>query len=615
MSPFSVNKRDIQFVLFEYLDVVNNLFSYKKYNEFDRDSIELVLDTLIKLATEKIAPLNVIMDRHGLGFKNNQVTTPPEYKDAYQAICKTGLFAPASNPDYGGGGLPNLMSISLSEIMSSASIAFSMTPGLTAAAARVIESFGNPEMKKTYVEKMYTGTWSGTMCLTESGAGSAIGDLKTKANPHDDHYLIEGEKIFISSGEHDLAENIIHLVLARIKNAPKGIKGISLFVVPKFLVSNEEGPLQANHVLCSGIEHKMGIKGSPTCTMVFGSSGPCRGWLLGEANQGIQYMFKMMNEARLGVGAQGLSAASSSYLEALGYATERIQGVDIAQLKNVDAPRVPIIEHPNIRRYLLSMKAMSEGMRALLYSTAMLSDCAENSEDEQERKDSKNIMELLTPVCKAYCSDQGFRMTEIGIQVLGGYGYTQEYPQEQYCRDVKIASIYEGTNGIQALDLLGRKVSGKGGVMFMTFLMRLNTFLEENENHETIGPYVAKLMGARDKLIQVVMGFQQAGENGEIYHSVLNANPFLEMLGHIVVGQHLCAMAGVADKKLKVILDKAGVEDKDDLDEVLSSNPDANFYDGKLHSMRFFIDSYLPQATAIADGILSNNMSPMQIIF
>ncbi|MBW2702613.1 MAG: acyl-CoA dehydrogenase [Deltaproteobacteria bacterium] len=611
---FAVDKRDIEFCLFEYLKM-EDLFKTEKYADFDREAIEMVLDLTIKLATDKIAPLNIVMDREGIGFDKGKVTTPEGYKEAYQALCDAGLVAAAHNPEYGGMGLPHLMATAIGEIMSSASVAFAMNPGLGATAGEVIEVYGTEEMKKLYLEKLFTGEWGGTMCLTESGAGSAVGDLKTKAKKEGDHWLIEGEKIFISAGDHDLTDNIVHLVLARTEGAPKGIKGISLFAVPKVLVNDDGSLADANNVICGNIEHKMGIKGSPTCTMVFGADGPSHGWLIGEESKGIKYMFLMMNEARIGVGLQGQSTAAASYQEALQYAAERIQGVDIAKMKDVDAPRLPIIEHPDVRRMLLTMKAFTEGMRALLYSTAYFSDLMEVHEDENERKNYNSMMELMTPICKSYCSDYGFRMTELGIQILGGYGYTIEYPQEQYCRDAKIASIYEGTNGIQALDLIGRKMTAKGGLFFMTYLTRVNDFINSAKEHARLGEFAGKLEKARDSLVQVAMSVQQAGMSGDIYTPVLNATPFMDLFGTIVMAYHLLEMAVVADEKLEAIYAKAGAEDKEAQTKIIEENPEAKYYDGKLHSARFFIDAYLPHTMALAKTITSGNKSPLEIVF
>jgi alkylation response protein AidB-like acyl-CoA dehydrogenase len=614
MSPFAIDKRDIQFCIFEYLKA-EELCKLPIFSEFNKELLDMVIDESIKLAVDVVAPLNLILDRDGAKFEDGKVTMPAECHKAYKRFCEGGWVSPTANPEHGGQGLPFLFGASITEIQASASISFLMTPGLTRAASHVVEVHGTDELKKLYVDKMNTGTWGGTMCLTESSAGSAVGDLKSKAKKEGDQYFIEGEKIFISSGEHDLTENIVHLVLARLEGAPKGIKGISLFLVPKIKV-NPDGSLgEANNVICGNIEHKMGIKGSPTCTMVFGADGPCQGYLIGEENEGIKYMFQMMNEARIGVALQGLAAASASYQEAIQYAAERVQGVDITQMKDVDAPRVAIIKHPDVRRNLMLMKSMVEGMRAMTYFTAKCSDLAEHAEDEGERKKYRNMLELLTPICKAYCSDQGFKVTELGMQVFGGYGYTQEYPMELYCRDVKITSIYEGTNGIQALDLLGRKLTTKGGAVFMTFLMHVNDFINEHKEHPTLGEYVAKLEKARDVLSQVVMHVQKCGMEGDVYYPVLQATPFLELFGTLVVDFFLQDQALVAEEKLAEIFKNANASSDEDKKKTIAENPDAKFYDGKLHSMKFFTDIQLPRINSIAESIMGGNRSALDIQF
>jgi alkylation response protein AidB-like acyl-CoA dehydrogenase len=614
MSPFAVDKRDVQFCLYEFLQA-EDLCKLPKYKEFNKELFDMVLDEAIKFSTEILAPLNITLDREGVGFDKGKVTTPDECHKAYRAFMEGGWVSPSGSQEFGGQGLPLLLNIAVTEIQGSASIAFLMTPGLTRAAGHLIEVHGTEDIKKKYLENLYTGKWGGTMCLTESGAGSAVGDLKTKAKKDGDHYLIEGEKIFISSGDHDLTENIIHLVLARIEGAPKGMKGVSLFLVPKVRVKDDGSLGEPNNVACGNIEHKMGIKGSPTCTLLFGGDGPCHGYLIGEEHEGIKVMFQMMNEARIGVGLQGLGVTSASYNEALQYARERIQGVDITQMKNVDAPRIPIIQHPDVRRMLLNMKAFSEGMRALVYFTTKCADLSINAEDEEVRTKNENILGLLTPIVKAYCSDWGVRMTVMGIQVLGGYGYCQEYPQEQYCRDGVIATVYEGTNGIQALDLLGRKVSGKGGLLFMTFLMHMNDFINENKENQNLGAYVEKLEKARDALSQVVMGLQKAGMEGDLYYPVLCASPFLEMFGHIVISYMLLAQSIVANEKLEAIFKDKGAASDEDKKEVVEENPEAKFYSGKIHTMKFFADTYLPAAAGIADSIQSGNKSALEISF
>ncbi len=614
MSPFAVDKRDIQFCLYEFLNA-EDLCKLPKYKEFNRELFDMILDEAIKFSTNILAPLNTILDREGVGFDQGKVTTPDACHKAYNAFKDAGWVSLSGSQEFGGQGLPLLVNVAVSEVQGAASTAFLMTPGLTRAAGHVIEMHGTDDVKNKYLENLYTGHWSGTMCLTESGAGSAVGDLRTKAKKEGDHYLIEGEKIFVSSGDHDLTENIIHLVLARTEGAPKGMKGISLFVVPKIRVKDDGSLGEPNNVICSNIEHKMGIKGSPTCTLVFGGDGPCHGYLLGEENKGIFFMFQMMNGARIGVGLQGLGVTSASYNEALQYARERIQGVDITQMKNVDAPRIPIIQHPDVRRMLLNMKAFSEGMRALVYFTAKCADLSINAKEEEDRTKNQNMLGLLTPVVKAYCSEWGVRMSLVGIQVLGGYGYCQEYPQEQYCRDSVIATIYEGTNGIQALDLLGRKVSGKGGLLFMTFLMHMNDFISENHEHQNLGDYVKKLEKARNVLSQVVMGFQKAGMEGDLYYPVLCATPFLEMFGHIVMAYMLLSQSIIADLKLQAIFKDKGAASDEDQKKLIDENSEAKYYDGKLHSMKFFIDTYLPAAAGIAESLQSGNKSALEISF
>ncbi len=614
MSPFAVDKRDILFCIYEFLGL-EKLFSLPRYSEFNRELCDMVIDEAIKFATDILAPLNPILDRQGVSFQAGRVSVPNECHQVYRKFYEAGWGATTGSKEYGGQDLPFVLHTAVVEIMSQASLSFLLTPGLTLAAAHVIESCGTEQMKAMYVEKMYQGLWSGTMCLTEAGAGSAVGDLKTKAVPEKDHYLIEGEKIFISSGEHDLTDNIIHLVLARIEGAPEGMKGVSLFLVPKIRV-NQAGSLEeSNNVICGGIEHKMGIHGSPTCTMVFGSQGPCHGYLIGEENRGIQYMFLMMNEARIGVGLQGLSSAGASYQEALQYAKERIQGVDLMDMRDVNAPRVPIIRHPDVRRNLITMKAFTEGFRAMLLFAAKCQDLSVAAQDEETRSTNKYLLELLTPICKAYCSDWGFLMTSIGIQVFGGYGYTQEYPQEQYCRDCRIAAIYEGTNGIQALDLLGRKVSGKGALVFMTFLNLINEFIDSKRNDDFAAPYINQLEKTRDDISEVVIHFQHMGATGDMYYPVLCASPFLNLMGHFIMSYLLLDMAILAHGKLEEMYRRHNAATTEQRSTLIIENVQADFYFGKIKSMQFFLANYLPQAQAIAKTILSSDRSALEIYF
>ena len=490
MADYLVDFRDVQFVLYEMLGV-DKLCEREKYQDFNKEIMDMVLEQGLKFSKEILAPINDVADKEGCKFEDGKVSMPQCFHDAYKQYCEGGWAGISSSPDFGGQGMPSAIGIAVAEFFIGSCCSFGMTPGLSRGSAGLIESFGSDELKAIYCEKMYTGEWAGTMCLTEPQAGSAVGDLKTTAKKKGDDWIINGTKSFITSGDHDLTENIIHLVLARTEGAPAGIKGISLFVVPKFRV-NDDGSLgELNDVVCGNIEHKMGIHASSTCTLNFGDNDACVGYLVGEECAGIKCMFQLMNEARIGVGMQGMGQAGAVYMGALAYAKERIQGVEITEMRNVDAPRVPIIDHPDIRRMLMLMKAYTEGCRALLYQTAYYVDLAETAADEEEKEGYEMMIDLLTPICKAYSTDVAFRVSEWGIQVLGGYGYCSEYPMEQYMRDIKILSIYEGTNGIQALDLLGRKIAMKGGMLFMKYVMELNDFIEANKEHARVGASVA----------------------------------------------------------------------------------------------------------------------------
>jgi alkylation response protein AidB-like acyl-CoA dehydrogenase len=612
-TEFSVNKRDMQFVLFEQL-AAEDLCKLPAYQECNRELFEMITDEAIKVALEVMAPLNAVGDREGLKFENGEVHVPAGFKEAYAKFAEGGWIGMVHNPEYGGQGLPNVMKFAASEVFSGANVAFFLTSILTEGAAHLVEKFGTDEMRKLYCEKMYTGEWTGTMCLTEPAAGSDVGNLKTTAKKNGDHYLINGSKIFISSGEHDMVPNIIHPVLARLEGAPAGTKGISLFLVPKFLVGDDGSIGERNDMVCGNIEHKMGIKASPTCTLNFGDEGKCKGWLLGDENTGMRLMFQMMNEARLGVGIQGLGLASAGYLSALGYARERTQGAALTAGKDPSAPRAPIIQHPDVRRMLLHMKSLVDGMRSLMYSVARYIDMAENSPDEKQREQFEHMVELLTPICKAYGSDMGFRVNETAIQVYGGYGYCQEYPVEQYCRDQKISSIYEGTNGIQAMDLLGRKVAGKGGLYFKEYISFMSEFALKHKDHAVLSGEFSRFEQAKDTLVDMTRKL------GEIMGSdpvlpFLRATPYLEAFGHVAVAFYLMEGAVVAWEKLNAIYQKENAGDEKARAEVNRQNPEAAFYHARIGSATFFVYNILPQVTALAEVITSKDKSALEVTF
>lgn len=614
-SNFSIDKKDIFFTLFDLFEVDKLYRNLPAFKDQTREDFEMILSEAANFAINTIAPINQIGDKNPVRFEKGEVIVPKEYLEAYKQFCENGWVATSGDPEFGGQGLPNAIHSSASEMFFAASIAFYMYPGLTMAAARLIKAYGTEEMKKKYVHRLYTGEWQGTMCLTEPSAGSAVGDLKSSAKRNGDHYLITGQKIFISAGEHNMTSNHIHLVLARVEGAPKGIKGVSLFLVPKYLV-NDDGSLgERNDVQCIGIEHKMGIKASATCTLSFGENGKCIGYLIGEENKGIQYMFMMMNEARMGVGLQGLACASAAYLEALKYARERIQGTAIEDFKNVDAPRVPIIKHPDVKKMLATMKAYTEGMRMLCYQASVFADIAENSTDQELKEKNHGLLDLYTPIVKAYCSDIGFKVTELAVQVFGGYGYCSEYPVEQYLRDCKIASIYEGTNGIQAMDLLGRKISMKGGLLLMTFLNELNLWCEENNKHPVFGELVKKLETTKNKLAEVSMKFAELSMNGDMAYPAFSATNYLHMFGDTILGWLWIKAAIVAEKKLNEIFEKKGIKTEEQKAREIVENPDAAFYDGKIKTANFYINHLMTRTEWLAQSILSLDRSGLDINF
>lgn len=611
-GTFPINMRDIRFVLYEQLGI-DRLCEFDKFKDFSRETFDMVLEEAAKLAAEVIAPLNSISDKEGCTFEKGKVKVPAAFHEAFKKYCEGGWIAASVDAEAGGQGLPESVGIAAAEMFVGACCSFTTYPGLTRGAANLIQSFGTPEQKKLFLENMYSGKWTGTMCLTEPQAGSAVGDIKTMAKKDGDHYLIQGTKIFITAGEHDLAENIVHAVLARTENAPPGVKGLSLFIVPKIRV-NPDGSLgEPNDVNCGGIEHKMGIKGSATCTLNFGDEGKCHGYLLGQEGQGIQLMFQMMNEARLGVGLQGFALGNLAYLYALKYAKERIQGVEITRMKDPTAPRVPIIKHPDVRRMLMTMKAYTEGLRALIYRAAYYADLAKVATDPQEKEFCENMVDLMIPIVKAYSTDIAFRLTEWAIQIHGGYGYCGEYPVEQLCRDVKITSIYEGTNGIQAMDLVGRKLSLKKGALFLGWMKEINGFIEKYKNHAQMGAAVSQLEQAKNTLINVAMQFGKAAAGGDILFPMLHACPFLEMFGEVELAYLLIQQALIAEEKLQAIFAKHGASTPEAQNKLVEEQSEAAFYKGKVFNAEFFVANILPQVQARATTILSGNRSALSI--
>jgi len=600
-TEYRANTRDAKFILHEVLQIEGGLLKREVFQDFGVEDIDMILDEAAKFAETVLGPVNKEGDREGCRFENGKVFVPKAFHQAYKTFRENGWNATRTSAEHGGQGLPTAVSTVIGEMFTGACTSLMIYSGLTNGAAELIESFGSDALKEKFMTKMFAGEWAGTMQLTEPNAGSAVGDTKTTAVKAGDHYLISGTKIFISGAEQDLTENIVHAVLARVEGAPPGIRGISLFVVPKIRV-NDDGTLgEPNDIACGGVEEKIGLHGSATCLVNLGENNDCHGYLLGQENEGIKLMFQMMNEARIGTGLQGVGLSSGAYLNALSYARERVQGVSIEKMKDPDAPRVEIIKHPDVRRMLMTQKAYVEGMRALLLYTAYHHDMAETAPDKEEHEKHMQIVELLTPICKAYCTDLGFRSIELAIQTMGGYGVTADYPVEQYLRDVKPASIYEGTTGIQALDLLGRKVAMKGGMLFMNFVEILNGFVEENKDNGTLKDLVQRLAAARDKLSEITMYLGGKSMSGDRIYPVLSATPYLYLFGDVVVSYLLLRQAVIAQEKLET-MDKGPAE-----------SAEAAFYSGKVMSARFFICNLLPSILHLAEGIMSEDRSALEI--
>ncbi len=558
--------------------------------------------------------MNAPGDREGCRYDNGVVHTPQGFKEAWRRFTEGGWIGMVHDPDVGGQGLPQMIRQACAEIFFGANAGLFLTTILTEGAAHLIDKFGSPELRKRYCEKMYSGQWGGTMCLTESSAGSDLGNLKSSAKRHGDHYLISGSKIFISGGEHDMAENIIHLTLARVEGAPPGTKGISLFVVPKYLVNGDGSLGPRNDLMCGNIEHKMGIKSSPTCTINFGDEGRCMGWLLGDENQGMRLMFQMMNEERLGIGVQGLALASAGYLSALGYARERLQGAPIAAAKDALAPRAPIVEHPDIRRMLLWMKAVVDGMRSMMLAVAQHIDRSEHAATAAERERHLHVVELLTPICKGYASDIGFRVNEMAVQVLGGYGYCQEYPVEQYLRDQKISSIYEGTTGIQAMDLLGRKVMVNNGAYLKEYLDMINSFIQQQPPGSELAPLLHKLSEATALLADISVKLGEVMKKDPAY-ALLHATPYLELFGHVATAYYLVDAAVNANERLASIVRTAGASTPQARAQRISQNSEATFYQARIASASYFVNNILPQVKVLGEGVKSGDRSALEVSF
>ena len=577
MGQYVAPIRDMQFLLHEMFNVTEELKAIPKFEDVDADIINQVLEEGAKFTQEVLFPLNHSGDREGCHYDaaTKSVTTPKGFKDAYQKYVDGGWAALACDPEYGGQGLPVVLNNSFYEMLNSSNQAWTMYPGLSHGAYECLKEHGTDEQKKLYLPKLVSGAWTGTMCLTEAHCGTDLGMLRSKALPQDDgSWLITGSKIFISAGEHDMSENIIHLVLARVPGAPEGSKGISLFVVPKFL-PNEDGTVGArNPITCGAIEEKMGIHGNSTCQMNLDSA---KGWIIGEPNKGLNAMFVFMNAARLGVGMQSLGLTEVAYQNALVYAKDRIQMRSLSGPKAPDKPADPIIVHPDVRRMLLTAKAYAEGARAFSSYVALQIDRELHHPDQEVRKEAADEVALLTPIIKAFITDNGWIATSEAMQVYGGHGYIAEWGMEQYVRDARINMIYEGTNTIQSLDLLGRKILMDNGAKLRKFGEKIKTFVEENGTDEAMSEFITPLGDLGDKVTKLTMeigmkAFQNPDEVGAA------CVPYLRVVGHMVYSYFFAQMAKIALAK----------EDSGD-----------TFYKAKLATARFYFARLYPETAML----------------
>ncbi len=592
MPSYNAPLKDFEYLIREYVKIED----YQNLDGFS-DAGELItplLDEAAKFCENVIFPLNQSGDEEGLKYDDGKVITPSGFKEAYKQYCEAGWMSFTCDPEYGGQGLPEVLNMPMIEMTCSTNLAFGMTPGLSHGAYSAIHHFASDELKQTYLPKMVSGEWSGVMCLTEPHCGTDLGLIRTKAEPNDDgSFNINGGKIFISSGEQDKTENIIHLVLAKLPDAPEGVKGISLFLVPKVLV-NEDGSLEdRNGVRCESIEHKMGIHASPTCVMNYDNA---KGYMVGAPNKGLKAMFTMMNEARLLVGIQGLGLAEVSWQNAKAYAEERIQG---RALKGgpaaPDKAADPIIVHPDVRRMLLTMKSFTEGARALALETALKLDILKRSDDEEAKEQADHWMQLMTPIIKAYYTDMGFAISSEAMQVHGGFGYIKEYGVEQYTRDARIAMIYEGTNGIQGLDLIGRKLPYKFGKYARVFFHPVMEFIDENRENEAMAEFTKPLYQNVKHLQNATLWLAKTGM-GNPNDPAAGATEYLRMFA-------LCVMGYVWARQAKLALEK--IESGDGIQS-------KEFYEAKLDTARFFMQRQLPDCLSLLLKITNGSKSIMK---
>ncbi len=588
MPTYKAPLRDIHFVMHELLESESFYKRLPGFEDVTRDLMDAILKEAARFSEDVLAPLNRQGDEQGCSWDDGKVITPDGFAAAYNQYVENGWASLAADRAHGGQGMPNLLGTIVNELAGTANWSWLMYPGLSHGAVKTIESHGDPDQQRKFLPKLITGEWTGTMCLTESQCGSDLGLLQTKAEPQKDgSYVLSGTKIFISAGEHDMAENIVHIVLARLPNAPSGTKGISLFIVPKYNVEDDGAIGSRNNVLCTSIEKKMGIHGSATCVLNFDEA---KGFLIGPENKGLACMFTFINTSRIGTAIQGLAHAELSFQGGLSYAKDRLAMRSLAGPVNAAGPADPIIVHPDIRRMLLTQKALSEGSRAFLYYLSQLGDVADAG-NEEEVREANDLMALLTPIGKAFVTESGFEAANLGIQIHGGHGFIREWGMEQIVRDARIAMIYEGTTGIQALDLLGRKVLGSGGKLLVGFTTILENFCDENLNEETVF-FIEPLRRHKEEWLKISV---KIGERAlkDPNEAGAAAYDYLMYSGYIVLGYFWARMAILSQNKI--------------------GSSDKSFYEAKLMTAKFYFERILPRTRYHYESISSGAENLMEM--
>ena len=592
MPEYKAPLRDIKFVMTELLNSEQHYASLPGAEDSTPDMVEAIIQEGAKFCEQVLSPLNQSGDREGCTWSEEGVTTPTGFKEAYQQYVEGGWPSMTSPVDFGGQGLPESIGLVMSEMVGSANWAWGMYPGLSHGAVNTVIAHGSDEQRQAYLPKLVSGEWTGTMCLTEPHCGSDLGILRSKAEPNaDGSYSITGTKIFISAGEHDMAENIVHIVLARLPDAPQGTKGISLFIVPKFLTDGNGNVGEKNAVTCGSIEHKMGIHGNSTCVMNFDGA---KGWLIGPENKGLNCMFTFMNIARLGTAIQGLGAAELSFQGSLAYARERLAMRSLSGIKNPDGPADPIIVHPDVRRMLLTQKAFAEGARAMIYFAAQQGDLVHKAEDAETRNDADELLSFLTPIAKAFLTEVGYESANLGMQVFGGHGFISEWGMEQIVRDTRISLMYEGTTGIQALDLLGRKVLMSQGESLKRFTKIVHMFCKENADNEQLKPLIEPLQKINKEWGELTMKIGMASMKNRDEVGAASVD-YLMYSGYAVLAYLWARMAKVA------------------LDKLAEGTSEEAFYTSKVQTAHFYFQRLLPRTRAHAEMMVAGADSMMDM--